>query len=588
MSIILAIEPDRRQAAHVSAIVRQRVGAELILADTTERALDAIGSQVPDLVLVPALLSPQDDAALNAALRVIAAAAHVRTLTIPVFANGVEREARGGGLLSRWRRGRSEPTLGGCDPAVFAEQISGYLREAAAERAAVARPDVDADERSVETAPVAEGAAAAATATPILESEPILTSAPAIEHEPAIERPMLEFKPTPLPVVDDAPEPVFVASPESVVEAVAPIHVEPAEPIAVGPEQTLSADAIAPAADEVPAAPAPETPAQPAASGFDEPEFEFAPSPELATAPLAQLDAHPIDAPTEESGDADEISDDIVIDLSSDIEEIAPEIESEEELFDGERIGVYTMPSFDEEFRIDDDEPVAARTFSARPRPESVKELEPLEPLDIAEFEDDETLAAFRAIDGPAPIAAAMKPIVEPAAPIAADPVEVTTVVPAVAQRRDDGWVALGLRHVWAWPALEGVDVESKSALATIQEFANALAAPAAPKPAVALPKPHVVAPAPKADHMEWAELIASLRQDIERRRNQPVPPPVARPRPAPAAVRNHEAHPERKSTPVQDEWGFFDPHQCGFAALLEKLDQITDSDDDADGRRPA
>jgi len=55
MPIILAIEPDRRQAAHVSAIVRHRVGAELILADTTEAALDAIGSRVPDLVLVPAL-----------------------------------------------------------------------------------------------------------------------------------------------------------------------------------------------------------------------------------------------------------------------------------------------------------------------------------------------------------------------------------------------------------------------------------------------------------------------------------------------------------------------------------------------------
>src|SRR5438067_7445013 len=135
MPIILAIEPDKRQAAHVSAIVRHRVGAELILADTTEGALDAIGTRVPDVVLVPALLSPQDDAALAAALRVIAAAAHVRTLTIPVFANGVSHDERGGGLLSRWRRSRSDAAGGGCDPAVFAEQILDYLREAAAERA---------------------------------------------------------------------------------------------------------------------------------------------------------------------------------------------------------------------------------------------------------------------------------------------------------------------------------------------------------------------------------------------------------------------------------------------------------------------
>src|SRR6266852_5219009 len=118
MSIILAIEPDRRQAAHVSAVVRQRVGAELILAETTEGALDAIGSRVPDLVLVPALLSPQDDAALAAALRVIAAAAHVRTLTIPVFSNGTAH-SQGGGLLARFRRSRPQTTSVGCDPAVF-------------------------------------------------------------------------------------------------------------------------------------------------------------------------------------------------------------------------------------------------------------------------------------------------------------------------------------------------------------------------------------------------------------------------------------------------------------------------------------
>ena len=87
MPIILAIEPDHRQAAHLAGIARQYVSAELILADTTEGALDAIGDRVPDLVLVPALLSPQDDVVLAAALRVIAAAAHVRTLTIPVFAS---------------------------------------------------------------------------------------------------------------------------------------------------------------------------------------------------------------------------------------------------------------------------------------------------------------------------------------------------------------------------------------------------------------------------------------------------------------------------------------------------------------------
>src|SRR5439155_20743240 len=96
MPIILAIEPDRQQAARLAAAVRGRVLAELILADTTEGALDAIGDRVPDMVLVPALLAPQDDAALAAALRVIAAATHVRTLTIPVLSSGCAPAAQDG------------------------------------------------------------------------------------------------------------------------------------------------------------------------------------------------------------------------------------------------------------------------------------------------------------------------------------------------------------------------------------------------------------------------------------------------------------------------------------------------------------
>src|SRR5512138_1696885 len=105
MSLVLAVEPDRRQAAHLTHIVRQHVGAELILAETTELALASIGNRVPDLILVPALLSPQDDAALAAALRVIASAAHVQMLTTPMFA-AAKPAPRLGGVLSAFRRSK--------------------------------------------------------------------------------------------------------------------------------------------------------------------------------------------------------------------------------------------------------------------------------------------------------------------------------------------------------------------------------------------------------------------------------------------------------------------------------------------------
>ncbi len=35
-----------------------------------------------------------------------------------------------------------------------------------------------------------------------------------------------------------------------------------------------------------------------------------------------------------------------------------------------------------------------------------------------------------------------------------------------------------------------------------------------------------------------------------------------------------------RKAPPVQDEWGFFDPSQCGFPALIAKLDEIAGLDE--------
>jgi hypothetical protein len=34
----------------------------------------------------------------------------------------------------------------------------------------------------------------------------------------------------------------------------------------------------------------------------------------------------------------------------------------------------------------------------------------------------------------------------------------------------------------------------------------------------------------------------------------------------------------KRRTKPVQDDWGLFDPDQCGFAALVARLDEITDT----------
>jgi hypothetical protein len=112
-----------------------------------------------------------------------------------------------------------------------------------------------------------------------------------------------------------------------------------------------------------------------------------------------------------------------------------------------------------------------------------------------------------------------------------------------------------------SWPRLEGV-------------VAEAYEEPIAPRAAVARP--------------EWVELMRSLREDIARRRTELAQPVQAAPLPLKSRQRPAEkvaaqappaplaAKRVKRTRPIEDEWGLFDPEQCGFAALLDKLDEIT------------
>jgi hypothetical protein len=145
MPLILAIAPDRRQANTLNAVVKGRLHADLVLADSAEQALAALGDRVPDLILTTALLSPTDEVVLGERLRALnGVAAHVQTLTIPVLAGPRPRvRARAAGMLAALRHGKApqDDAPDGCDPTVFASQCAEYLERAAAERAASATAD---------------------------------------------------------------------------------------------------------------------------------------------------------------------------------------------------------------------------------------------------------------------------------------------------------------------------------------------------------------------------------------------------------------------------------------------------------------
>ena len=464
MPIILAIEPDRRQAAHLVGVVRHLVGAELILAHTTEGALDAIGNRVPDLVLVPALLSPQDDAALAAALRVIAAAAHVRTLTIPVLASGTKR-ALPGGMLAKWRRSRAaSPEPDGCDPAVFGEQISTYLKEAAAECA-------ELEEESLEVAPPTAIEAVAASEPP---APPSPVEEPWTESiEPWAAEPVQPWAapPTAIEAVA-AVEPPASPSPveEPWMESIEPWAAEPVQPWAAPPTAIESVAVIEP--------PAPPSPVEEPWTEWIEP---------WAAEPVQPWAADPI----EQS----------LIDLSD---------KAGDELFEGERVGTDTISAEADEPELDG--------FDLLPA-----------------ILESQTIARHAA----APVAEAgpKELFVEPPEPPRAD---------------IEPWVPMYLTPGRMWPALQGMPAET---------------------------------PAPRTEQPDWIELVASLRQDLERRRTDPpsaaADPVAARPSDGGEAdahrlVKTQKSH-AKKAKPIQDEWGFFDPEQCGFSTLLAKLEEITE-----------
>ena len=50
MPVILAIESDRRQRSQITSIVRG-LGAELVLAESADRALASLEQRVPDVIL---------------------------------------------------------------------------------------------------------------------------------------------------------------------------------------------------------------------------------------------------------------------------------------------------------------------------------------------------------------------------------------------------------------------------------------------------------------------------------------------------------------------------------------------------------
>jgi hypothetical protein len=130
--LVLAIEPDTRQAAIVKRIVREKVMADVTVVDSRDAALEAMRTTIPDVLLLSTLLSPRDEDELFAHLRTLRDAEHLQTHTIPQLSSAFgDEDDKPRGLLSAFRRKKTpERVTGGCDPDLFAEEIRTYLKHA--------------------------------------------------------------------------------------------------------------------------------------------------------------------------------------------------------------------------------------------------------------------------------------------------------------------------------------------------------------------------------------------------------------------------------------------------------------------------
>jgi hypothetical protein len=562
MSLILAIEPNRRQSLTLTSLSRARLNVELVLGETIGRAFEALGTRTPDLVLTSPGLTPNDEAALTRRLRALEyGGMPVPRLVTPQL--GPPPPEKKGNKVGRLKGPHAPPGPVHCDPLVFSEQIANSLEMAAAERAALAAAQAEFE---------------AAWATDVTEGQPrarSMTAALSSESEAPVVR-------TPVAAVEEV-------SPESV-----EVFVEQAP--------TVSA-------------------ADPASSTSDRHVEEYASNDsvepweelflEAATAPATDTDTTQSIAPPACAVEADA--------TDADLDRFVHDLEGAPV-----RGSALAAPEMDWVVADREREPDGLRAHESpehqSPEHKSIDgcgawqenemtvssnlALSPPETDDLSE----EVVLAEQVLDSPVEWA-----------------VEPEMAAAAVVSKTEDA-PSRTAEHAEAMPVETAAEPTTEVKLEV-------------PLHLTSIPR---VAPALAAPTGGWQDVLSAIRRDIQQLRGDeaplqprptahlvddswpalqvskqpplwPEPSPVVAPQlvgatapiepSAPMSEASHEAEAAgstvesrdshlvsmpwrprvmpRSMTPIvpaKDEWGFFDPHQCGFEALREKLREMTEA----------
>ena len=137
MALVLAIESDSVRADTLRHVLGGRADTDVVVVGSKNAAVAAIDEQVPDLVLVSALMSPRDEDALVAHLRTLPDAGHLQTLTVPQLRQASGDVRRGLGVFGTRKKQRTDAAACGCDPMQFGDEVGAYLSRACEVKAAI-------------------------------------------------------------------------------------------------------------------------------------------------------------------------------------------------------------------------------------------------------------------------------------------------------------------------------------------------------------------------------------------------------------------------------------------------------------------
>lgn len=144
MSSLLAIQPDSGQADLLRAALRAHTSEDVVVVSSLDEALSLIESDVPDVILLPTLMSASIEDYLVTYLGTVPGTGHVQILGLPhlerTIAEPPPRRRRSLFSLPRvlfpWRRANrvAQRAIDApiCDSEIFTRDVAGYLEAARA------------------------------------------------------------------------------------------------------------------------------------------------------------------------------------------------------------------------------------------------------------------------------------------------------------------------------------------------------------------------------------------------------------------------------------------------------------------------